>query len=300
MKYIDVHAHMTSRTTDDYYQMALTGCVALADPAFWSGYDHSSPEVFADYFDRLTDFEPKRAAKYGLRYYTWLGMNPKEAEDRGMSREVLKIIPEFLDRPNVLGLGEIGVNRVTRNEVATFEEHAQLALDHGQMIHIHTPHLEDKFKGTQVIIDALAEESRVQPERVLVDHVEEHTIKLALDRGYWAGITLYPMTKTSHARAVDMIEMYGTDRILVAGACDWGPSDPVAMPKFVLEMRRRGHSEETINRIVYENPIAFLRQSPRFEIPAELTPLPSSPPQGGRGQSGNVSPFEGQEWVDQV
>src|SRR5213078_4654798 len=71
-------------TPDDYYQMALTGCVAMADPAFWSGYDHSSPEVFADYFDRLTDFEPKRAAKYGLRYYTWLAMNPKEAEDRGM------------------------------------------------------------------------------------------------------------------------------------------------------------------------------------------------------------------------
>ena len=41
MKYIDIHAHMSSRTTDDYYQMALTGCVAMADPAFWSGYDHS-------------------------------------------------------------------------------------------------------------------------------------------------------------------------------------------------------------------------------------------------------------------
>ena len=39
MKYIDIHAHMVSRTTDDYEQMALTGCVALTEPAFWAGFD---------------------------------------------------------------------------------------------------------------------------------------------------------------------------------------------------------------------------------------------------------------------
>ena len=38
-----------------------------------------------------------------------------------------------------------------------------------------------------------------------------------------------------------MIERYGPDRICVAGACDWGPSDPIAVPKFMLEMRRRRH-----------------------------------------------------------
>ena len=49
MKYIDIHAHMVSRTTDDYEQLALTGCVALTEPAFWAGYDHPS----AGYFCRL-------------------------------------------------------------------------------------------------------------------------------------------------------------------------------------------------------------------------------------------------------
>ena len=28
MDYIDIHAHMISRTTDDYERMALAGCVA--------------------------------------------------------------------------------------------------------------------------------------------------------------------------------------------------------------------------------------------------------------------------------
>ena len=64
MKYIDMHAHMVSRTTDDYRQMALTGCLAVTEPAFWAGYDRRSADVFADYFDHLTTFEPARAAEY--------------------------------------------------------------------------------------------------------------------------------------------------------------------------------------------------------------------------------------------
>ena len=64
MKYIDHHAHMVSRTTDDYQQMALTGCVAVTEPAFWAGWDRSTADGFDDYFRQLTEFEPRRAAQY--------------------------------------------------------------------------------------------------------------------------------------------------------------------------------------------------------------------------------------------
>ncbi|MDP8925253.1 MAG: TatD family hydrolase, partial [Chloroflexota bacterium] len=156
MQYVDLHAHMASRTTDDYEQMALTGCVALTDPAFWAGYDRGSAAAFAAYFEQLTAFEPKRAAAYGIAHYSWLSLNPKEAEDRALAREVLDLMPAYLDRPNVLGIGEIGLNRVTRNELATFSEQVDLAVRHDQMMLIHTPHLEDKYKGTRVILEALA------------------------------------------------------------------------------------------------------------------------------------------------
>ena len=52
--YIDPHVHMVSRTTDDYQRMALAGCVAITEPAFWAGYDRSSPKGFHDYFSVLT------------------------------------------------------------------------------------------------------------------------------------------------------------------------------------------------------------------------------------------------------
>ena len=264
MEYIDLHAHMTARTTDDYEQMALTGCVALTDPAFWAGFDRISADGFDDYFHQLTEVEPKRAARVGIRHYTWLCLNPKEADNLPLARTVIERIPKYLDRPNVLGIGEIGLNRVTRNEAAIFQDHLDLAAAHRQMILIHTPHLEDKYKGTRIIVETLLRDGRFDPGRILIDHAEEHTIGMILGSGFWAGITLYPQTKVSPQRAIDMIERSGPERICAASACDWGPSLPIAVPRFALEMRRRGHDEKLIRKIIYENPVAFLSQSPRF------------------------------------
>ncbi len=106
----------------------------------------------------------------------------------------------------------------------------------------------------------------MRPERVLIDHVEEHTIGLALDAGHWAGMTLYPVTKCSPARAVDLLECYGSERLWINSAGDWGPSDPLSVPKCMAEMRRRGHRPDQVRRVVLENPTTFLQQSGRFEL----------------------------------
>jgi predicted metal-dependent TIM-barrel fold hydrolase len=99
---------------------------------------------------------------------------------------------------------------------------------------------------------------------------------MILAEGYWAGLTLYPQTKISPQRAVDIIECYGPDRICVAGACDWGPSEPLAVPKFALEMRRRGHSEAMIEKVIFENPVQFLSQSSKFKIRPRVHELVSA------------------------
>jgi predicted metal-dependent TIM-barrel fold hydrolase len=115
-----------------------------------------------------------------------------------------------------------------------------------------------------MILDMIQDDRRISPERVCIDHVEEHTIRPALDAGHWVGMTLYPITKCTPARAADMIEQYGDDRIMVNSAGDWGHSDPLAVPEFIFEMRRRGHDESRIRKIVYDNPLEFCSQSRRF------------------------------------
>ena len=266
MKYIEPHAHMVSRTTDDYLKLATAGCAAISEPAFWAGYDRSSEKGFYDYFCHLTGFEPSRAAKFGIKHYTWMCINPKEAEDMGLADAVLDLIPEFLAKPTVLGIGEIGLNKNSRNELEILEKHIQLAADHDQLILVHTPHLEDKLKGTLLIIDALKNHAKIDPSRVIIDHVEEHTVAPVLDAGFWAGMTLYPESKLTGHRAIDIIECYGNEQIWMNCACDWGISDPLAVPKAALEMKRRGHSPERVHQVVFENPKAFMSQCDKFEV----------------------------------
>ena len=265
MKYIDPHIHMVSRTTDDYQRMATAGCVAITEPAFWAGFDRSSAQGFFDYFRQLTEYEPKRAAQFGIQHFTWLCINPKEADDPGFAREVISLIPEFLKCESVLGIGEIGLNKNTKNELIILEEQIALAEEHNQMVLVHTPHLEDKLKGTRIIMDALAA-SKIDPGKILIDHVEEHTVAEVLDRGFWAGMTLYPDTKVTPQRAADIIETYGDERIWMNSAGDWGCSDPLAVPKAQLEMKRRGHGNKIIDKVTFGNPQQFLSQSANFKI----------------------------------
>ena len=266
MRIIDPHIHMVSRITDDYMRLATSGVVAVSEPAFWAGFDRGSVDGFRDYFRQLTEMEPARASQYGIQHYCWLCINAKEAENVELSREVIAMIPEFLDKPNVLGIGEIGLNKNTKNEMTIFEEHVEFALDNNQLILIHTPHLQDKLKGTTMIVDSLLSNKRVDPSRVLIDHVEEHTIKRVLDHGFWCGMTLYPVTKCSPERCVDMIEMYGGERVCVNSACDWGPSDPTNPLKAIFALRRRKHAEELIEQVFYNNPCHFFGQNPKFKL----------------------------------
>jgi predicted metal-dependent TIM-barrel fold hydrolase len=268
MRYIEPHIHMVSRTTDDYQRLAESGVVAMTEPAFWAGFDRCSADGFSDYFRQLTVYEPRRAALFGIAHYCWICLNPKEAEDLALAKDVLSIVPDYLRAPSCLGVGEIGLNKNSRNELQIFEAHVQLAADLNQMILIHTPHLEDKYKGTRLIIDVLQNHSAIDPARVIIDHVEEHTAPLVLDHGFWAGMTLYPQTKCTPARAVDILETCGTDRIWLNSAADWGVSDPLAVAKFQLEARRRGHADAFVHKIVFENPVRFLGQNPKFQVPA--------------------------------
>jgi len=276
MQIIQPHYHGIARTAQDYERMAMSGVVAVGEPAFWAGFDRAYPETFLDYFRQISEFEPTRAASYGIRHFCWVAVNPKEADDPSLSREVMRHMPEFFQKPTVLGVGEIGFHKTTKNEESIFEEQLEMAIEHDQLVLIHTPHLQDKVRGTKRTLDILRN-ANISPQRVWLDHIEEHTIREPLDGGYWVGFTLYPITKCSPKRAVDMLEMYGHERILVNSSADWGPSDPFTLQECILEFRRRGHSLQEAIEVFHNNPCQFLSQNPKFDIkPVQVTEKPTA------------------------
>ena len=70
MPLIDPHIHMSSRTTDDYINMAEAGIVAVIEPAFWLGQPRTNIGSFIDYFSSLVGWEKFRASQFGIHHYS--------------------------------------------------------------------------------------------------------------------------------------------------------------------------------------------------------------------------------------
>jgi uncharacterized protein len=262
MRIFEPHAHMTSRTTDDYEAMAASGVKVLVEPAFWLGQPRTSAGSFVDYFNSLLGWERFRASQFGIRHHCTIGLNPKEANDDALRREVLDLLPRFLAKDGVVAVGEIGFDAMTPAEEEALLEQFVLAKEHELPALVHTPH-RDKAAGTHKTLQ-LVEETGVAPETVLIDHNNELTVKEVHASGCWAGFSIYPNTKMDEYRMVRILEDVGTDRILINSACDWGVSDPLKVAKTVAAMQQAGFDDDDVDKVVWRNPLEFFAQSGRL------------------------------------
>ena len=269
MRIFDPHIHMTSRTTHDYEAMSLAGIEAIVEPAFWLGQPRSSLGSFVDYFDGLIGWERFRAGQFGIRHHCAMGLNPKEANDEPLAREVLGVLPRYLAKDRVVAVGEIGFDAMTGAEERAFVAQLELAAEHDLPALVHTPH-RDKLPGTVRSLELVAA-SPVAPERVLIDHNNELTFERVLASGCWCGFTIYPDTKMDEHRLVRILEAEGLERMIVNSAADWGRSDPLKVPKTAAALRTAGFPEREIERLVWHNPVAFFGQSARLEL-GEIVP----------------------------
>jgi predicted metal-dependent TIM-barrel fold hydrolase len=263
MRIFDPHIHMSARTTDDYVAMYESGVRAVVEPSFWLGQPRTSVGSFVDYFDALIGWERFRAAQYGIRHHCTIGLNPKEANDP-RCREVLAVLPRYLAKDGVVAVGELGYDSMTPEEEEVFVTQLALARDVGLPAVVHTPH-RDKAAGTTRTLDVVRE-SGIGPERVVVDHLNETTVAEVAASGCWMGFSIYPHTKMDEHRMVAILREYGTERMLVNSAADWGQSDPLKTRKTAQAMLDAGFTEHDVDVVLWQNPVAFYGQSGRLHL----------------------------------
>lgn len=264
MKIFEPHIHMFSRTTDDYERMALAGIKGVLEPAFWLGQPRTTVGSFKDYYDTLIGWERFRAQQFGIRHYCTMGLNPKEANDDRVNEGALELVRDYVKHEGVVGVGEIGFDDMTEREERFFRAQIELAIEVKLPILIHSSHRDKKGSVIQSI--ALAKDTGIDESHVLIDHNNEETIGLVKETDCWAGFSIYPNTKMDPDRMVEMFRRWGTDKILINSAADWGVSDPLLVPKTVLAMRKAGMDEEEIEKVVWRNPITFFAQSGRIDF----------------------------------
>jgi len=272
MMLIDPHAHMISRTTDDYEAMAASGVVAVIEPAFWLGQPRTNVGSYLDYLSSIVGFERFRAGQFGIRHYCTIGLNSKEANNEELAEGVMELIPRFALKEGVVAIGEIGYDEQTPLEDKYYRLQLELAKKLELPVMIHTPH-RDKKRGTSRSMD-VCDEHGLDPRRVVVDHNNEETVQETLDRGYWAAFSIYPSTKMGNARMVEILRQYGAERIIVDSACDWGISEPLGVAKTARLALQSGIAEEQVRLACYQNALDAYGQSGQMKESDWLDPAP--------------------------
>jgi predicted metal-dependent TIM-barrel fold hydrolase len=271
MMLIDPHAHMISRTTDDYEAMAAAGVVAVIEPAFWIGQPRTNVGSYLDYLSSIVGFERFRASQFGIRHYCTIGLNSKEANNEALAEGVMELIPRFALKEGVVAIGEIGYDEQTPLEDKYFRAQLELAKQLELPVMIHTPH-RDKKRGTSRSMD-VCDEHGMDPKKVVVDHNNEETVKETLDRGYWAGFSIYPSTKMGNARMVEILRQYGAKQVIVDSACDWGISEPLGVAKTARLALQQGIAEADVRLACYQNALAAYGQSGQMKEEDWLNPV---------------------------
>jgi len=271
MMLIDPHAHMISRTTDDYEAMAAAGVVAVIEPAFWIGQPRTNVGSYLDYLSSIVGFERFRASQFGIRHYCTIGLNSKEANNEELAEGVMELIPRFALKEGVVAIGEIGYDEQSALEDKYYRLQLELAKKLDLPVMIHTPH-RDKKRGTSRSMD-VCDEHGLDPRKVVVDHNNEETVKETLERGYWAAFSIYPSTKMGNARMVEILRQYGAQQVIVDSACDWGISEPLGVAKTARLALQQGISEADVRLACYRNALEAYGQSGQMKEEDWLNPV---------------------------
>lgn len=264
----DHHVHMDSRSANDYELMALTGVNRVLIPCTFSGERRHTAGDYQRYFERILNFERRRASAFGIDASVALAINVGDVADWNAVPEAVTLMDELLKKPGVAAIGELGFKDFTGQEIELFREQLRLARRHSLPAIVEAPWRQ----GTEALehmascISEAVSADGLDPKRlILVDvHVEQLPVVWELGLGGY-GIPAAPrhdLTFAIHRKAGAeeiraAIEQYGDERIMLNSALHFGVGDPMGIARVLLALRTAGLSTETLQRIAYDNAAAL-------------------------------------------
>ena len=214
--------HADSRSSEDFDKMFISGIDTAITCSYYPYKLNNNPDVLINHFDRILNFEPKRAGEYGLDLKVALGIHPTNAISN--SEAVFQKLEELIENKEIIAIGEIGLDENTSEEQKLFKKQLELADETKSKVIIHTP--------------------RKNKAEVLKD------IKITI------GLTVQPQ-KMEVSEAVDIMDQYGFDKFLLNSDISNKPSDPLSVPRTVRTLKRLGYNEKDIEKVSHRNAEKF-------------------------------------------
>ncbi len=223
--FLDLHLHADGIPEADLATLAYFGVKAAVTCARDAGAG-TAPEL-RRHWDELVGLQARRLEIAGIRPLIALALHPARIPWHGVD-ELLERLPHYFDDPRVVALGELGLQEGGPREEEIFSRQLDLAARLRRPVIVHTPGKE-KLARTRRLL-ALLKSARLEPSRVLIDHVSPETFALARGMGCWCGLTLQPGMFDA-ATAAALISRHGAERIVLTSDIGEGATDLLALPK---------------------------------------------------------------------
>lgn len=247
---IDAHLHADCRPVEDFKNMKIAGVNAIVSCAY-DPLEMKKSNVSFEHFDRIINREAKRVENEGIKFYCAVGVHPRAIPTD--FEKVLEKLPEYLEKKNVIAIGEIGLETADDLEQKVFVEQLKIADENNYKIIVHTPRT-NKVEITEKIVKLLDE--HINPRLVQLDHVDFSIVDSIIDKEYSLGITIQPL-KMSTEETIQMLEKYGYDKFVLDSDISYAPSNPLSLPETKHELEKRGVNKNSINKVMFENVLKF-------------------------------------------
>lgn len=250
--FIDLHLHAEGVSDADLTTLSWFGLRAAVTCAHDAGA--STADELRRHWDELVTVQVRRLEGAGIRPWVALAVHPARIPWHGVD-DLLHRLPRYFDDPRVVALGELGLQHGGEREEELLARQLQLSIALRKPVIVHTP-AQAKAAVTRRLV-AVLRESRVEPDRVLIDHVTADTFQLVRAYGYFAGLTLQPGL-LEPAEAAQLLSRNGAERVVLTSDIGEGASDLLALPRAADALRKAGLSEALARRALYEGPLSFL------------------------------------------
>lgn len=251
-QYIDAHIHADVRSFEDFGKMAQAG-IKKAVTCAHDVYRMSTKDVYLDHYDRLLRTETKRAREAGLELFVAIGIHPA-----AIPRDVnllIEELPKVLDNRYVVAIGETGLYKTTEEEIEVLKAQMELSIKKDLPIIIHTP-TKGKKEAIKEIL-GLIETTKIDPSKVLLDHINAETVPMVIDTEVYMGLSIQPPSKIDRKEAVSIIEENGPSRFMLNSDMSSKKSDPLALQRIAIDLEKKGVKKESIKKVCHDNAAAF-------------------------------------------
>jgi uncharacterized protein len=247
MKILDSHIHANFRSKEEFAALAERGYAAAVTCAFFPLVPRG-PDTILDLWDMI--LRRYTGELRGVEIRAALGMHPRSIPKKDAS-VALAELPEFLKREDVVAVGEVGLEVGSNEEKEILAAQLEIAAESNIPIILHTPR-ENKlalFKEEMKILDSVGNE----PELIIVDHNDEITLHMALERGHYAGLTI-SNGKLDPERATALIkeELHYSDMMLLNSDLGYSSKDIFSLVDGVAELEK-SIEPKVLERIAYSN-----------------------------------------------